>query len=275
MTILARARAEAEAPPAEPTATAPAQGANEGGAVESSTSAEKPQEGAKKRAAGGTANKAKIHAVIGASGTGKSSYIKKELLRKYSQLIVWSPLEDTDDYASFCGGVVVRKVTDLVVQVKAGARAIVYWPASGTDKQLKQQFDLFCRVVFECRGAHVLVEELSQVTMPSWAPPAWKKLSTAGRHRGLTLIGVSQRPANIDKDFLGNCTEVRCYRVNYDADAKVMADSLGIQDTWEATGPGGRPQRKKAMFQVRELPDFCFFHKNPDRSLRQGVNAKL
>lgn len=235
----------------------------------------KPPVGAKKRAGAGTKNRASIHAVIGASGTGKSSYIKQELLRNYAQLIVWSPLEDTDDYASFCGGVVVRKITDLIAQVKAGAAAIVYWPAAGSDKELKAQFDLFCRVVFECRGAHVLVEELSQVTMPSWAPPAWKKLSTAGRHRGLTLIGVSQRPANIDKDFLGNCTEVRCYRVNYDADAKVMADSLGLQDTFEPTGPGGRPQRKKAMFQVRELPDFHFFHKNPDRSLRNGVNAKL
>ena len=270
MTILgAKRRAEEAAAPAAPQAAQVVAPAPE--ATATAKAAPRPE----KRASGGTQNKAKIHAVIGASGTGKSSYIKKELLGRYSQLLVWSPLEDTDDYESFCGGVVVRKITDLVAQVKAGARAIVYWPASGSDKELKTQFDLFCRVAFECRGAHVLVEELSQVTMPSWAPPAWKKLSTAGRHRGLTLIGVSQRPANIDKDFLGNCTEVRCYRVNYDADAKVMADSLGIQDTFEPTGPGGRPQRKKAMFQVRELPDFNFFHKNPDRTLRRGVNAKL
>lgn len=273
MTILGKTKREAA--PIPPTAETAPQAASGGEAGESTAAPEDAPVALKKRAAGGTKNKAKIHAVIGASGTGKSSYIKAELLRKYSQLLVWSPLEETDDYQSFCGGVVVRKITDLVAQVKAGARAIVYWPASGNDKSLKQQFDLFCRVAFECVGAHVLVEELSQVTMPSWAPPAWKKLSTAGRHRGLTLIGVSQRPANIDKDFLGNCTEVRCYRVNYDADAKVMADSLGLQDTFEATGPGGRPQRKKAMFQVRELPDFTFFHKNPDRTLRQGVNAKL
>lgn len=274
MTILGKAKRQAEPAPG-PTAQNAPQGVEGAGTTQGAAMPEKAPEAAKKRVSAGTKNKAKIHAVIGASGTGKSSYIKKELLRNYSQLLVWSPLEDTDDYATFCGGIVVRKITDLVAAVKEGARAIVYWPSAGPDKALKQQFDLFCRVVFECKGAHVLVEELSQVTMPSWAPPAWKKLSTAGRHRGLTLIGVSQRPANIDKDFLGNCTEVRCYRVNYDADAKVMADSLGIQDTFEPTGPGGRPQRKKAMFQVRELPDFNFFHKNPDRTLRRGVNARL
>lgn len=219
----------------------------------------------------GTRNKAKIVAVIGASGTGKSSYIKGDLLRGYSRLLIWSPLEETDDYASFCGGVVTRKITDFVAQIKAGTKEIIFEPSG---KDLKPQFDLFCRCVWQVEGAHVLVEELSQVTMASWAPPAWKKLSTAGRHRGLTLIGVSQRPANIDKDFLGNCTEIRCYRLNYDVDAKVMADSLGMQATYE-TAPGGKTVQVKPLTVLRKLPDFHFFHKNPDLSLRQGVNKRL
>lgn len=222
----------------------------------------------------GTKNKAKIYAVIGASGTGKSSYIKGELLRNYSRLLVWSPLEKTDQYAAFCKGFTVHKITDLVGAVQAGRKAIVYVP-SGDDKAVKRQFDFFCRIVWELVGATVLVEELSRVTMPSWSPPAWRNLSTAGRHQGLTIIGVSQRPAQIDKDFLGNCTEVRCYRVNYDNDAKVMADTLGLPDEWRATGPGGRPQRVKAMKLVRELPNFEFIHKNPDLSVRRGINKAL
>lgn len=222
----------------------------------------------------GTKNEAKIHAVIGASGTGKSSYIKGELLREYSRLLVWSPLEKTDQYAKFCNGVTVDKITDLVAALKAGRKAIVYVP-KGKDKEVKNQFGLFCRVVWELEGATVLVEELSRVTMPSWSPPAWKNLSTAGRHQGLTIIGVSQRPAQIDKDFLGNCTEIRCYRVNYDSDCKAMADALKLPDEWRPTGPGGRPQRHKAKDIIGDMPNFHFWHKNPDRSLRQGVNKKL
>lgn len=222
----------------------------------------------------GTANSAKIHAVIGASGTGKSSYIKKKLLRKYKRLLIWSPLEETDNYAEFCKGVLVRgNIAELVKQIKAKAKAIVYMP-TGDDKEVKRQFDLFCRIVWECIGATVLVEELSRVTMPSWSPPAWRNLSTAGRHRGLTLIGVSQRPANIDKDFLGNCTEIRCYRVNYDNDAKVMADALGIRDTWDGSA-SGKAQRVKGMDQIRALPNFHFFHKNPDLSVVSGINDAL
>jgi len=221
----------------------------------------------------GTKNKAKIHAVIGASGTGKSSYIKGELLVDYSRLMIWSPLEKTDKYAGFCNGVLVRgKITELVKQIKAGTKAIVFEP-TGSDADVKRQFDLFCRCMWEMEGAHVLVEELSGVTMASWAPPAWKKLSTAGRHQGLTIIGTSQRPASIDKDFLGNCTEIRCYRVNYDNDAKVMADTLDLQTEYELKGK--RTVAVKPLKQIRTLPNFEFFHKNPDLSVRRGINKSL
>jgi len=221
-----------------------------------------------------TRNKADIIAVIGASGTGKSSYIKGELLKRYKRLLIWSPLEKTDRYADFCGGVVVEgRISELVAQVKAGTREIVFVP-KGSDVEIKTQFDRFCRVVWELEGATVLVEELSRVTMASWSPPAWKNLSTAGRHQGLTIIGTSQRPATIDKDFLGNCTEVRCYRVNYDNDAKVMADTLSLEKRWE-TGPGGRAVSVHPMKALRSLPNFHYFHKNPDLSVRQGVNKML
>lgn len=219
----------------------------------------------------GTANAAKIHAVIGASGTGKSSYIKGELLRSYSRLLIWSPLEETDQYGRFCGGIVVPgKITQLVDAVKTPAKAMVYVPR-GSDAEVKRQFDQFCRIAWTMEGATVLVEELSRVTMPSWSPPAWRNLSTAGRHKGLTLIGVAQRPANIDKDFLGNCTEIRCYRVNYDNDAKVMADSLGLRTIYEP-GAGGQAVAVKPQDQLRKLPNFHFFHKNPDLSVVRGVN---
>ena len=226
-----------------------------------------------KTAGQGTRNKADIIAVIGASGTGKSSYIKGELLKSYRRLLIWSPLEETDDYASFCSGVVTRKITDFIAAIKARTKAVIFVP-SGNDAAVKKQFDLFCRVVWECEGAHVLVEELSRVTMASWSPPAWKNLSTAGRHKGLTIIGTSQRPASIDKDFLGNCTEVRCYRVNYDTDAKVMADSLGIEDKF-VPGPQGQAKKVKAAKRLRMLENFYFFHKYPDLSIKEGMNKSL
>lgn len=218
-------------------------------------------------------NNAHIVAVIGASGTGKSSYIKGELLKRQKKMLVWSPLERTDNYGAFLGGqVFTGRISDMVKAVKAGEKKLVYVP-TGKDTDVKKQFDMFCRIAWELEGWGVLVEELSRVTMPSWAPPAWKNLSTAGRHQGLTIIGTSQRPAQIDKDFLGNCTEIRCYRVNYDADAKVMADALGLRAEYQQGARGA--EKVKPTDQIRDLPNFHFIHKNPDLTVRRGVNKAL
>jgi len=85
----------------------------------------------------GTANDAQIVAVIGASGMGKSSYIKGDLLRSYDRLLIWSPLEETDKYAGFCKGVVIRgKITALITAVKANTKAIVYVP-TGSSSDVK------------------------------------------------------------------------------------------------------------------------------------------
>lgn len=221
----------------------------------------------------GTKNRADIIAVIGASGTGKSSYIKGELLGRAKKILIWSPLEKTDDYGTFCGGVVITgMISGLVAQIKSGSTKLVYVP-TGNDAAVKAQFGLFCRIAWELEGWTILVEELSRVTMASWSPPAWKNLSTAGRHQGLTIIGTTQRPATIDKDFLGNCSEIRCYRVNYDNDAKVMADSLGLQASYETQNK--KTVAVKGVQKIRNLPNFHFFHKNPDLSVHQGVNKSL
>jgi hypothetical protein len=42
------------------------------------------------------------------------------------------------------------------------------------------------------------------------------------------VYGTSQRPASIDKHFLGNATHVRTHRLNYQTDRQVLAQFLDI-----------------------------------------------
>jgi hypothetical protein len=192
----------------------------------------------------GTSNSANITAVIGASGMGKGLYVKEELRRWRGPILVWSPLERTDQYASAIGGKCVSSIAAMVEAIEKGQRRLVLVPPSDP-KAVKVMFDRFCRVAWELKGWCVVVEELSRVTMPSWAPPAWKNLSTAGRHQGLKVIGTSQRPAQIDKDFLGNCSEVRCYAVVYPEDAKAMAGVMRVE--------------REALL---DLPKFHYLHRH-------------
>lgn len=202
----------------------------------------------------GIHNSADIIGVVGASSMGKGIYVKDYLRRqsKRRPMAIWSPLEETDDYAAVIGGRKVDTIAALVAAIKAGETRLVFIP-SEKPKELKEQFDRFCRVVWQLAGWLVVVEELSNVTMASWAPPAWKKLSTAGRHKGLTIIGTSQRPAHVDKDFFGNCTELRCYRVGYKNDAVAMADVMLISNPKE----------------LLDLPQFHYVH----RQKMSGTNT--
>lgn len=186
-------------------------------------------------------NDAKIYGIVGKSGSGKGLCVKQEIIKPWKgPILVWSPLEDSDDYTNVIKGIVCVSIAQLVSAIQKGHKRVVMKPGEGIprgpdgklpkgvteDKAFKEQFDRFCRIAWELPGWMVVVEELSQVTSASWAPRAWKKISTAGRHRGLTVVGVCQRPAQVDKDFFGNCTIIRCYKVGYLTDAKSMADVL-------------------------------------------------
>jgi hypothetical protein len=74
----------------------------------------------------------------------------------------------------------------------------------------------------------VVVEELRFVTTPSRAPAGWASVTLRGRKRGLRIIGASQRPAQIDKDFLGQCTLIRCGALNYPADRAAVGSVIGV-----------------------------------------------
>jgi hypothetical protein len=173
----------------------------------------------------GTQNAAAIYGIVGKSGSGKGLCVKGELIKRWrGAILVWSPIEDSDNYTEVIKGVVCRTIAEVVSAIQHGHKRVVL--RAGESGDMKAQFDRFCRIAWELVGWMIVVEELSQVTKASWAPQSWKKLTTAGRHRGLTIIGVCQRPAQVDKDFFGNCSTIRCYKVGFMADAKSMADVM-------------------------------------------------
>ena len=114
-------------------------------------------------------------------------------------------------------------------------------PPRGTDKQTKVRFDALCSIAYELGDLTLLVEELQLVTTPSWAPPAWSDCTLRGRHRRLSIIGLSQRPASVDKNFLSNCSTVSTCRLNFEEDVQCMARMLGV-----------------ARERVLNLPPFAF-----------------
>lgn len=173
----------------------------------------------------GCDNEAHIEAVMGASGSGKSHYVKGRLKKlKPDRLIIWDAREEYGELATPC-----TSLADVLKGLRSGKRLkLAFRPKTMDEKKLREKFGALCQMVFAAGDVCFIAEELSDVTSPSWAPGPWRQISTQGRHRGLTVFGTSQRPASIDKHFLGNATQVRTHRLNYEPDRKALASFLDV-----------------------------------------------
>ena len=164
-------------------------------------------------------NRPSIRAYVGGTGSGKGVSVREHLKKtKPARLLVWDPLGEY----GYCCRLVTSDLAAVAKAVKAGSFSVAYWPGPDA-RQFADKFALFCRIAWSAGNCDVLVEELSDVTTASFAPQPWARLVRQGRHRGLRLIGCTQRPAKVDKDFLGNNTYVRVFQLNWPDDMQVMA----------------------------------------------------
>lgn len=177
----------------------------------------------------GVAAKAHIEAVLGSTGSGKSSYVKAKMREKPpKRLLVFDPEGEWGEFGRTTGS-----LQDVIAGCEAagptGALRIVFVPSPDPGTAMRQ-FDVFCRVAFHAERLTFIVDELKLVTTPSRSPIGWGMLTGRGRKRGIVTYGLSQRPASIDKDFLGNCTHVRTGRLTYAEDQKAVARVLGVPE---------------------------------------------
>lgn len=173
------------------------------------------------------AAKADINGIIGASGSGKTSYVMAEIKRRKSKrLLIW---DTKGEFAREKYGVAVNNTADVFKLLKAagenGSFKICYRPR-GDGADMKKQFNLICLGAFYAKNLLFVAEELSDVTSASHAPEGWRKVTTQGRTEGVIIFGLSQSPAQIDKDFFGNCSKVRTGRLNFDSHIKAMANCM-------------------------------------------------
>jgi hypothetical protein len=172
----------------------------------------------------GQHNVADITAAMGATGSGKSMFVKGELIRtKPSRLMVWDFKREYGKFAT-----PVTRLSDVLSMARAEHFVIVFQP-SHAPAIGKDQFDVFCQIAFAAKRLTFVGEELSFTTSAGFAPAGWSMLTLAGRSEALTIYGTSQRPACIDKNFFSNCTRIRSGRLNFEDDIRTMARVLKVK----------------------------------------------
>jgi hypothetical protein len=199
-------------------------------------------------------NEAKIWAFIAASGQGKGLLMKAALRKmKPKRLVILDTKNENGEFAQL-----VPSMTDLIKATFQKEFRVRYQLRGDTAQKRRAEFELLCRTVSKAGNCVFLVEELSRYTMPSYAPPAWADCCNDGRHDGLHIIAASQFPAQLDKAFLGNCTEIWCGYMGEEPHRKVMASKMDISQE-----------------QIKALPKFHFLHFNREARTVKPVVAKI
>jgi len=169
-------------------------------------------------------NDAKIWAFIAQSGQGKGLLMKAALRELKPKRII---ILDTKDENGEFGDMVESLVAVKKATLKPTFR-VRYKLRGETLKARKIEFEELCRIVSEAGNCVFLIEELGRYTTPSYAPPKWADCCNDGRHDALHIIAASQFPAQLDKAFLGNCTEIWCGFLGEKAHRQVMAEKMDV-----------------------------------------------
>lgn len=170
-----------------------------------------------------------IAAFFGARGQGKSTQAAHFIAtRAPRRLLILDPMDEYGAWARRADGLV-----QLGALSRGDAWRLRYVPpiATGTKEeraQLAARFAAFCALAMDRGDLVLVIEELQLFTAPSWAPASWSQCTLRGRHRGLSIVGLSQRPASVDKNFLSNANLVSTCRLNWRDDVDCLAGLLDV-----------------------------------------------
>jgi len=180
----------------------------------------------------GNSRQAHFVAIIGATGCGKTTELKKRLnAKRRARTLIWSPKESLDNYSAYYPGAIsTRSVAEVLQVVKAAGKGgfhVVFVPTLNQKKDMAA-FDVFCKIALAAGNLTLVVEELHSVTQASNAPDGWRKINFMGRGFGVHVFGLSQRPASCDKAFMGSLSFLHVGRLPHPPDQKAIADVIGI-----------------------------------------------
>lgn len=176
---------------------------------------------------------AELTLIVGKRGSGKST-ITKALIKGRQKIVVFDP---RDEYTR---GAKCRTLAQVKKVMKAGwgrGFELSYVPPGGREPAALH--DLVCflwsaqapyQKGIDPRKLTLVIEEMNQ-GYPVYALPAdMRGMDTAvnqGRHVGLELVGVTQRPALVSMNFRSQVSSTYLFALEEEQDVKLMARKFG------------------------------------------------
>ncbi|MCK4529518.1 hypothetical protein KAW18_19310 [candidate division WOR-3 bacterium] len=164
--------------------------------------------------------KAKITAIFGKSGSGKS-YLTKEILSKYKgSFVIW------DFIGEHTGGIIFDDLKPFLVYTKQQIR---YKQKIRAILRLEEEyFDQVCFVVKEIGNMFFVIEEIEEVTINGKCPKNLASLLRFGRHKNVRILATSKRPAETPRLYTSQATMLIIFQIREPIDLSWLRKYAGI-----------------------------------------------
>ena len=175
--------------------------------------------------------------LVGMSGCGKTSAIKKLLIKQDDQVVIFDPFGDYD--GTLCARSVVsyscmKKFAAALIAGRKQSKSfkIAYQPTHNTDHS---DLDNFCRVCWGVgdgsnpKPLKIVLEEVAQHSENAGKAAGYHgQILRVGRKYNLHCINLFQRGQEVSKTIFGNCDSAVIMQQKTPKCCRAIADYTGI-----------------------------------------------
>lgn len=172
-------------------------------------------------------------AIFGKTGSGKST-LARAIVKPRPRVIVFDPKARRVEWAGYEPLEHFGQFAGFLGDMDDGHFRVYYAPeASKREARLSS----LCRLLMHWNRRHnageidrpvtLLVDELADV-FPNHAgvKPGMQELCQKGRSYGISVVGISQRPARVHPDFRSNCANVAAFKFGFPADVAAICEAM-------------------------------------------------
>lgn len=166
--------------------------------------------------------------VVGSRGTGKS-YLARGLNKLFPRSVIIDPVKDWTD------GEIVTSFKDfselLIKKGKNNDREFrIIFRFNPDEKNQSELFNHVLRLCYHFKNIQVVIDEVQLFTNPHGMPEYLKNLLFMGRHQGISVMAITQRPSQINKNILSQSAHVYVGQLHERNDLKAVGNFLN-EDT--------------------------------------------
>jgi DNA helicase HerA-like ATPase len=177
---------------------------------------------------------AQLTAIFGARGSGKST-LARRLIGSAERVIFFDPI---GDHARELGIPQARGLDRLAERMRGRASfRLAFHPPPGReiealDHLSRLVLDRVQKPYFEGRSAREILLVVEEINLAYCAPldpdwPSFTRVCLQGRHYGVNVIGITQRPKLVHPNFRDNAAETYILRLEGADDRQAVISRIG------------------------------------------------